>query len=178
MSKKEERIKEGLCPDCGTFSYPYYYCNTHRIIRNCNRVLKDFEDKGWVDVYTGKDGDKVFKLKENVDMDTKKYNPETVRKMQLPRLNGRPMDEDLLSECVTKVLEEHGYPLTEKEIEKGIRQLKTIGQVIPKTEELIREYKRIQNKDSDLSKTKRDAVEYKVNFLLERKVIDQSQLIS
>lgn len=63
-----------------------------------------------------------------------------------------PLTDKVLEDAIIKVLEVNDCPLSEKEIEKGIKQLKTIGNVIPETDNLIEEYKRIKQKNSVLSK--------------------------
>lgn len=176
--RNQQRVKEGRCPQCGKWSYPYYLCHEHRITQNIYRVLRNFEKRGWVDIQIDTDGKKMFKWRPGADIGAKirKYTPEAIAKMQLPRLEGKPMTDKVLEDAILKVIEENGIPMTEKEIEKGIKQLKTIGNVIPETENLIAEYKLIGQKKSNLSKSQRDAVKYKINFLLERKAITQESL--
>jgi hypothetical protein len=91
-------------------------------------------------------------------------------------MNGKPMTEKVISDCIMQVLEVNRVPLTQKEIEKGIKMMKTIGKVIPETEGLVDEYRLIKQKKSRLSKSQRDSVEYKINFLLQRGVITEQQL--
>lgn len=175
--KQIQRRKEGLCPTCGEWAYPYYLCHKHRIYQNAYRVLNQFEKKGWVDVERDTDGKKMFKWREGANLGKlRNYSPESVAKMQLPRMNGKPMNDKVITDAIVKVLEENGCPLTGNEINKGIKQLKTIGKVIPDTQNLISEYRLIEQKKSGLSKRQRDAVRYKINFLLERKAITKDQL--
>lgn len=177
--RQKQRVKEGNCPRCGKFAYPFYLCHEHRIYQNVYRVLKNFEKRGWVEVLKDFDGKKIFKWRNGADIGAKirKYSPEYIAKMQLPRLNGKPLTDKVLEDAIIKVLEVNDCPLSEKEIEKGIKQLKTIGNVIPETDNLIEEYKRIKLKNSALSRSQRNAVMYKINFLLQRNAITENQLI-
>lgn len=176
--RNEQRVKEGRCPQCGSFSYPFYLCNRHRIAQNLYRVLRDFEKRGWVETIRDEFGKKTFKWRHGADIgaNIRKYSPESIAKMQLPRLNGKPMTDKVLQDAIIKVLEDNNVPLSQKEIEKGIKQLKTIGEVIPETDKLIEEYKLIEQKKSNLSKSQRNAVKYKINFLLQRKAITPESL--
>lgn len=175
-AKNRQLAKEGRCPRCGEFSYPYYYCWTHRMYSNLNRVLRYFEKVGHVDVEIDpKDGKKRYKWKKGSKLSEKvrKHSPETVAMLRLPRLKGKPMTDKVIEDAIMKVLDAKQFAMTEKEINKGIRDLKTIGKVLPETEDLMREYRLIKEKKSNLSKKQRDAVEFKVQFLYDRGVIQQ-----
>lgn len=173
-AKKRKLAKEGRCPICGEFSYPYYYCSKHRLTQNLYRVLRKFEKLGLVDT-DYKDGMKRWGWRKDAKISDKlrKHSPEAIAKMQLPRLNGKPMTDKVIEDSIMKVLETKQFAMTEKEINKGIRDLKTIGKVLPETEDLMREYRLIKEKKSNLSKKQRDAVEFKVQFLYDRGVIQQ-----
>lgn len=175
--KQKQRVKEGLCPTCGKWSYPYYLCHEHRMMQNIYRVLRKFEKNGWVDVKIDSDGKKMFKWKADARIgNMRKYSPEYIAKMQLPRLKGKPMTDKILEDVIVKVLEENGVPMNQKDIEKGIKQLKTIGKIIPDTDNLIAEYKLIQQRKSNLQRNQRFAVIYKIKFLLARNAITETQL--
>jgi hypothetical protein len=180
LSRAQTLSKEGRCPECGEFCYPYYRCKTHTMLANIRRALRTFEKKGWVDVeYDPYDKRvKTFKWNNKAPLNSKekKYSPELIAKMSLPRLNGKPMTDKVIEECILKVLDVNNMPLTEKEINRGIKSMKTIGRVVPETEQLINEYKLIKQKSSKLSKNQRDAVEYRINFMLQRNAITQEQL--
>lgn len=177
--RNQQRVKEGRCPQCGAFSYPYYLCQHHRNYQCVYHALRTFVKRGWVEVDRDPiDNKKRYKWIPGSDVDRRirKYSPEYIAKMELPRLKGKPMTDKVLQDAILKVLEENNTPMTKKEIERGIKQLKTIGKIIPETENLIAEYKLIGQKKSNLSKSQRDAVKYKINFLLERKAITQESL--
>ncbi len=175
--RRQKRAREGNCPLCGDFAYPYYYCGKCRQKQNIFRILRSFEKKGWVDT-DFKDGLKRWKWNNSAPVDRKyrKYSPESIAKMQLPRLKGKPLTDDLISECILKVLEENDVPMTDKEIQRGFKSLKTIGKIVPETQQLINEYKLIQEKKSCLSRRQRDGVEMRIQFMLKRGAITQSQL--
>ena len=178
MNQTQKRISEGCCPDCGEISYPYYYCNEHRRERNIKRALKDLKDRGALDVAIEQEsGDKLYKWKEGYELKERKYSKKSIDKMRMPRINGKPMTSEVVAESALKVLEINGHPLTKKEMLNGIKQLKILGKVIPRTEDLIREYKLIKMKASNLPKSQRDGVEFKINFMLSRGTINESQLI-
>ncbi len=86
------------------------------------------------------------------------------------------MTDKIIGDAIIEILKEQGIPLTEKEIEKNLKSLKTVNKVLPMTDELISEYKAIQRKESRLSKNQRDAVNIRIEFLLNRKVITQQQI--
>lgn len=178
MNKRTERIANGNCPSCGEWAYPYYYCKTCRIKRNISRVLNSFEKKGWVDIKLDpKTNKKSYKWNntapENI---SKNYTPETMAKMSLPRLKGKPMTDEVVAQTILDVLGTNMMPLTTKEIQRGFKSLKTIGKVIPERESLIREYKLIKLKQSNLSKSQRDGVELRISFLLKHGTINESDL--
>lgn len=173
---KQHRIENGLCPDCGESSYPYYYCKKHRITRNINRVTKKLEEKGCLDVELDENGEKLYTLKEGVEIESKNFSPKAIKKMQLPRLGGKPMTGNVVDSAILEVLDAHQTPLTLKEINLGVKQLKTAGRVIPDRANLINEFNLIQHERSTLSKAERDAVVFKINFLLQRKIITEKQL--
>lgn len=176
MNRRQRLVSEGRCPDCGKWSYPYYYCTRCRMMRNLRRVLKKFEANGWVEV-SMIDGEKAYKWKKGVNVGKlRKYSPEAIAKLRLPRLKNKPLTDKLIQDSIIEVITKNGMPLTMKEIQKGFKQLKTIGDVVPEVDDLIREYKLIKNKQSRLSRSKRDAVEFRINFLLKRGVIAQNNL--
>jgi hypothetical protein len=175
-AKNRQLAKEGRCPRCGEFSYPYYYCYKHRIYSNVQRTLRYFEKLGHVDVDRDPiDNKKRYKWKSGSKLSKKlrEYSPETIATLRLPRMKGKPMNDKVIEDAIMKVLETKQFAMTEKEINKGIRDLKTIGKVLPETEDLLREYRLIKEKKSTLSKKQRDAVEFKVQFLYDRGVIQQ-----
>lgn len=181
LTRQQRLAKEGRCVDCGEFSYPYYKCYKHRITDNIRRVLRNFERLDLVEV-TRDPSDKRLKMfkwkgKENARK-FRKYTPEAIAKMSLPRLKGKPMTDDLIMKCITDVLDKHQMPLTEKEIMNGVKQMKTLGDVIvPDKESIMNEYKLIQQKKSKLSRSQRNAVEFRVNFLNKRGVIKDEELV-
>lgn len=167
MSLSKERVSEGLCPVCGDFSYPYYYCTKHRIKSNISRITRKLEKEGVLDVTFDKDGEKMMKIKDGFEFkDKRNYSASTIKKMQLPRLNGKPMDDNLILNVIHEVIIKNKIPLTEKEINDAIKQLKTNHKVIPVLDDLIYQYKSIQNKKSLLPKKSRMAIELRINFLL------------
>jgi hypothetical protein len=177
-TKRQQRIAEGLCPACGDFSYPYHYCFKCRCGQNIYRVMKKFEKDGLVEVSIV-DGLKAWRWRKGYVRDElRKYSPETIAKMQLPRTNGKPMTDNIIQDAILKVLGENNIPMRESEIQRGIKLLKTIGRVIPEKENLIIEYKLIKQKKSSLPKSKRNAVEYRINFLLQRGAITEHQIKS
>lgn len=175
--KQKQRIREGLCPRCGEWAYPYYLCDHHRITQNVQRVLNSFEKSGHVKVIIDSEEHKVYGWTNGTDPKIRKYSPETIAKMQLPRLNKRPMTNDIIQESIMEVLGLTGFPMTENEINEGIKQLKTIGKIIPNTQELINEFKLIKSKKSNMSKSQREAIQFKINFLLKRAAISADQLL-
>lgn len=172
---RKKYASEGRCASCGEFAYPYHYCNKCRIRRNVMRVLRDFEKKGWVDVSIV-DGKKTYKWNDTAPENKRKYTPESVAKMQLPRLKGKPMTDDLVAEVLLDVLTVNNTPLSMREIKRGFKSLKTIGRIVPESEQLVAEYKLIQQKKSNLSKSQRDGVLLRVDFLLKKGSITESQL--
>lgn len=180
LSRAQKLAREGRCPECGEFSYPYYRCKKHTMLSNIRRSLRVFEKKGWVDITYDKNDKrlKMFKWNNTAPLNAKerKYSPETIAKMSLPRMNGKPLTDKVLEEAISKVLDANNCPMTKKEIHNGIKSMKTIGRVIPETDMLITEYNLIKQKKSNLSKSKRDAVEFKINFLIQRGVIKPEQL--
>lgn len=178
ISRAKQLRLEGKCPACGEFAFPYYYCHKCRITKNTYRVLKNFEKYGWVDIrvdpLTNK---KLYRWNDKAPQKiSKNYSPESIAKMSLPRLSGKPMTEDFLNEIILDVLQTNNMPLTIREIERGVKSLKLSGKIIPETSYLVEEYKKVQLKSSQLSKNERNGVEIRVNFLLKRGVINQSQL--
>lgn len=177
ISRKKQLALEGRCPECGEWCFPYYQCSHHRMFKNIYRVLRKFEKAGWVDVTRDpKDNKKIYKWNNTAPKETRKYSPETIAKYNLPRLNGKPMTEDVLKEAILKILGDIGYPMYMEEIEKQFQNLKTLGKVIPETDELIAEYKLIQQKKSQLSRGKRDAVNFRIKFLMQRGVVNETQI--
>jgi hypothetical protein len=167
---------EGRCASCGEFAYPYHYCHTCRIKRNVARCIRDFEKKGWVDVTIMDDGKKGYKWNNTAPEIVRKYTPESIAKMSLPRLKGKPMTENIIAEVILDVLNVNNTPLSTKEIERGFKSLKTIGKIIPESEQLVSEYKKIKAKESKLSKSQRDGVLLRIDFLLKKGAITQEQL--
>lgn len=179
-TKKQRLAKEGRCPDCGEFSYPYYRCRECTMLANIRRVTRKFEKLGWIDVERDPNDKrvKIFKWNNSAPVDRKhrQYSPETIAKLSLPRLNGKPLTDEVLNDCIIKVLEVNQMPLTKKEIKRGVKSMKTIGKVVPEVDQLLAEYALIQAKQSKLSKSHRDAVQYRVNFLIKRGVINAAQI--
>lgn len=177
--KQKQRIADGNCPSCGEWAYPYYYCKTCRIKRNVKRVLTSFEKKGWVDVKLDpKTNEKLYKWNDTApeSVINKNHSPEAVAKMQLPRLKGKPMTDTVVAQTILDILDKNQLPLTTKEIQKGFKSLKTIGKVIPERENLINEYKLIKLKQSKLSKSQRDGVELRIQFLCNRGMLNLDDL--
>lgn len=180
LSRAQKFKLEGRCARCGVFSYPYYLCHDHRIMQNILTGIREFEKRGWFDVTRDSKNKKIYKWNHTAPpgINNTKVSPKRLAELALPRMNGRPMTEKVLIECITEVLEVKQYPLTKKEINNGIKAMKTIGKVLPEREEMIEEYKLIQRKESKLSKSQRDAVEFRISFLLKRGVITSESLIT
>jgi hypothetical protein len=177
LSRAQKFKLEGRCQWCGKWSYPYSLCHEHRIKSNIIRVFRKYEKCGWVDVTIDKvDGQKIYKWNNTAPEKTRKYSPESIAKMSLPRLKGKPMTEEVIGKAILDVLNVKGFPMTEREINKGIKTLKTVGQIVPETEDLITEYNKIQRKESSLSRSQRNAVEMKISFLVKRGIVKEGQI--
>lgn len=178
LSRAQKFAREGRCARCGEFSYPYYLCGKHRAYQNISAVLRSFEKLGWVDVTRDEKNKKLYKWNNTAPPEVMKrrVSPKRLAELALPRMNGKPMTDELIQKCIVEVLEVKQYPMTKKEIESGIRSMKTIGKVLPERDEMINEYKLIKKKESRLSKSQRDAVEFRIGFLLKRGVINEQQI--
>lgn len=179
-AKKKQLRLEGRCPDCGVFCFPYYQCDDHRMLQNIRRVARNLAKAGLVEVTIDpKDKrQKMYKwIKGAIDSKiSRKYSVETMAKMMLPRMKGKPMTDELIKSCIMEVLDKNQVPLTEKEITRGIRSMKTIGHVVPEKENLVHEFKLIQEKKSTLSRSERQAVESRIKFLIERGALKQTEI--
>lgn len=180
QSKFKRLTIEGKCGYCGEWAYPYSLCHRCRITANIRRILRHFSKMGWVDVTVDANDkrQKIFKWNNTGPQEFKhrKLSPEAVARMSLPRLNGKPMTDEVIGDAILDILKTNGFPMTEKEIDKGFKSLKTNNKIIPLKEDLISEYKLIQSKASNLSKSQRDAVNTRIAFLLKQGVITQEQL--
>jgi len=178
LSKFKQRTIEGKCGHCGEWAYPYTLCKHCRYAANIRRCLNNFVKRGWCDISRNpKDNKKLYKWNNTApEQISRNYTPESIAKMSLPRLNGKPITEKVIGDAILKILEANGCPLTEKEIEKGFRSLKNSNKIIPEKESLISEYRLIQSKQSNLSRSQREAVNTRIKFLLERGVITNEQL--
>jgi hypothetical protein len=149
------------------------------MLANIRRVVRKFEKNGWVDVQRDPKDKRVKLFKWNnsaPEQLSRNYSPEAVAKMALPRLKGKPITEDVIGDAILEILNENQVPMTDKEIEKSFKSLKTNNKIIPITDDLIKEYKLIKLKQSTLSKSQRDAVHVRVKFLIGRGVISNQQL--
>ena len=117
LSKFKQRTQEGKCGHCGEWAYPYTLCKPCRYAANVRRCLNDFVKRGWCDLSRDpKTNKKLYKWNNSVDPKMRKYTPESIVKMQLPRLNGKPITDKVLGDAILQILEANGVPLTEKEI--------------------------------------------------------------
>ncbi len=143
LSRFKKFTQEGKCGHCGEWAYPYSLCHHCRIASNIRRCLNNFVKRGWCDVKRDpKDNKKLYKWNNSAPQEiSKNYSPEAIAKMSLPRLHGKPMTDKIIGDAIIEILKEQGIPLTEKEIEKNLKSLKTVNKVLPMTDELISEYK-------------------------------------
>ena len=121
MTKRQDRIAKGLCPDCGEEAAPYYLCGDCRfkqqIVRRLNRAAKAggfIKEKRGRETYWSIGAKGVV---ENMDW----RDPKPGDKRYRPRLAGVPVD---VEDEIVKLLIRAGKPCTIEEIIAAWGQLR------------------------------------------------------
>lgn len=118
---RQKMISQGRCPKCGTESFPFHYCQKHRMVSNLNRALRQLLKLGVV--VQNEQGEYKATGQEFIGV---QYNIKENDRRKLPRFNYKPMDDKFIEQAIFDALTEAQRPLSDKDIENYFKKLKIV----------------------------------------------------